>query len=130
MADPISAVGASNGSATLRFTQPAGDSSAVTGELSLSDAARSALKSISNMHASFDSATAAVENQPKTIGPALEAARSTAEHPADAVADVAKVVSAQIESSIQVQEQLAKFVMVSSVSSSFGRNLNMFLRGQ
>lgn len=37
---------------------------------------------------------------------------------------------AQVQQSAQVQQQLAQFVMASSVSSSLGRNLNMFLRGQ
>ncbi|MEL6477484.1 MAG: hypothetical protein AAFR17_09160 [Pseudomonadota bacterium] len=35
-----------------------------------------------------------------------------------------------MDHSIRMQAELAEFVMVSSVSSAFGRNLNSFLRGQ
>lgn len=36
----------------------------------------------------------------------------------------------RLDAGARMQQQLAEFVMLSSVSSSFGRNLNMFLRGQ
>lgn len=130
MGDPISSVSAVGTSSTLRFTQQAGAAGGQPGELSLSDAARSALDSIGKMHANFDKASASVDAQPRTVSVGLDASRTTEAHPGDAVSEAAKVVSQQIESSMRVQEQLARFVMVSSVSSSFGRNLNMFLRGQ
>jgi hypothetical protein len=38
--------------------------------------------------------------------------------------------SESMEHSVRMQAELAEFVMVSSVTSAFGRNLNSFLRGQ
>lgn len=46
------------------------------------------------------------------------------------VVDATKILADQIQQSTKVQEQLTRFMMASSVSSSLGKNLNTFLRGQ
>lgn len=50
--------------------------------------------------------------------------------PEGLMAEHAQILADQIAASTQVQAQLVRFVMASSMSSSLGRNLNMFLRGQ
>lgn len=44
--------------------------------------------------------------------------------------DQARMLVEQMQQTTRVQAQLVQFVTASSISSSLGRNLNMFLRGQ
>ena len=127
MADMVAGV-ASVGSQTLQFQ----NAPAATGsgpEAGLSDAARGILASISDLQAGFQ------KDVVPTAGARGETA-ATGVHGAEApkgdaaIEDAASMLAAQIEQSTAVQQQLAHFVMASSVSSSLGRNLNMFLRGQ
>jgi hypothetical protein len=100
-------------------------------EIGLTDVAKQTLAGIENLQAKFQSTLASTEASssglPAGIGPAGEATATEASDPAIRTAE--RLV-AQIEQSTQVQAQLAQFVMASSMSSSLGNNLNMFLRGQ
>ncbi|MEM9341890.1 MAG: hypothetical protein AAGA87_02480 [Pseudomonadota bacterium] len=98
-------------------------------DVSLSDMARELLSNISTMQSDFQN-----EVVPAAQGSdeALIASRPVegADASGQPVTDAAKALVDQIQQSTQVQEQLTRFMMASSVSSSLGRNLNMFLRGQ
>ncbi len=97
----------------------------------LSSVANEALEGLQNLkqglQTNLDAANSLRENQ-------LDAARTKLENSEND--GVGRIEEAQLQMrehmdvSIRVQQQLAQFVMVSSVSSSFGKNLNMFLRGQ
>lgn len=102
--------------------------------LSLSDMAQSALKSVSSMQSGFQNQLAA---QPKFEVKSFEGngvnatmSKSSAQNPADSVAAATLKLTEQIEKSGVLQAQLTRFVAASSISSSLGKNLNMFLRGQ
>ena len=99
----------------------------------LSRAAEAALSKLSQMQADFtriseantptaSSGTEVSQGQPVTI----EGGQSDVAQLSNSMGDMAR----SIHASAVVQQQLAQFVVASSVSSSFGRNLNMFLRGQ
>lgn len=99
--------------------------------VNLSDAANDALEGLQalkeNLQTELDSAQSLREAD-------LQADRSGASNGeqdrTNSLAEAQMSMREHMEVSIRVQQQLAQFVMVSSVSSSFGRNLNMFLRGQ
>ena len=100
--------------------------------VALSPAARDALSRLSdlekNLQTELDAASAMREKmaaeKPSSADPMDEMpGKSGIERATQSLAE-------HMDISIRVQQQLAQFVMVSSVSSSFGRNLNMFLRGQ
>lgn len=120
----IGDIGAVNG--VTNYANPT--QAQVGNDVSLSDMARELLSNISTMQSNFQQ-----EVVPSAQGSdeALVASRpvDTAQ-PGEPVTDAARALVDQIQQSTQVQEQLTRFMMASSVSSSLGRNLNMFLRGQ
>ncbi len=123
MSDPASAISAiaSSTQPMVRVPNPAGGE----GGLSLSDAARNTLSSLGQLQADFArEAHRATGMKPDAMATPTEASG------APDVMKAAHTMADQIEASTQVQAQLVKFVAASSISSSFGRNLNMFLRGQ
>ena len=124
-------VGAVQGSSALASTQrfvnpvrPGGD------DLSLSSMARATLRGLGSMQAEFDRG---VQGVPGADGPKSGQVVNRSE-PVDpsttGMEKAAQVMAEQIETATRAQEQLVRFVAASSVSSSLGRNLNMFLRGQ
>ncbi len=99
----------------------------------LSRAAEATLSKLSQMQAEFSriseaSAPQAASGSENSIGrpSVIEGSQSEVAKLSNSMGEVAR----SIHSSTVVQQQLAQFVVASSVSSSFGRNLNMFLRGQ
>jgi hypothetical protein len=123
MSDPAAAISAIASSAQpmVRVPNPAGGE----GGLSLSEAARGTLSSLGQLQADFArEAQRATQMKPE----AVEAQAGPSGSPD--LMKAAHTMADQIEASTQVQAQLVKFVAASSISSSFGRNLNMFLRGQ
>ena len=95
----------------------------------LSEAAQSALSSVGEMQLDMQKSLDASNERraqalSETNGPSMQDSAS------EAVSEASRAIQTQMEVSLRVQQQLTRFVMVSSVSSSFGKNLNMFLRGQ
>lgn len=93
----------------------------------MSAVARSTLDAIGSLQSGFDALPQQGTEAPEAtveIQPASEAVpEMTPEASMQVMAD-------QFQTAIDTQMQLAHFSMTSSVSSSLGRNLNMFLRGQ
>lgn len=101
------------------------------GDLFLSRAAEATLSKLSQMQADFTRISEASAPRAEPVsgasGPGgIEAGQNDVAELANSMGEVAR----SIHASTAVQQQLAQFVVASSVSSSFGRNLNMFLRGQ
>lgn len=133
MAGPVDgisgAAGIGGGAPTeLRISNPAG-LAAEGGDLSaMTAAAERALAGIGRLQQGFEA----------NVAPSAEGQNGvsamTGSDPARAAENdtmnQARMMIDQIEQTTQVQAQLVQFVMASSVSSSLGRNLNMFLRGQ
>lgn len=127
MTDPISAIGNTVAQTTrpmaMTFTNPVGSSNA---PLEMSDFARATLSQVNEMQTSYNREVRAAQETSQKVASADPATLE----PDMRLAEAARAMGGQIEAATRVQEQLARFVMASSVSSSFGRNLNMFLRGQ
>lgn len=132
MTDLIAAAGQAGGNDAMRTIRVSNPDVSPGGGFALSDAARSALAQIGQMQGDYNREIGAARGLSDEIkaSQSSPAADPAASAPADRMADAAELLGRQIEASARVQEQLAKFVMASSVSSSFGRDLNMFLRGQ
>lgn len=101
------------------------------GMVSLSEMAQNILSRIGTLQEGFEATvlpTASPDSQAH-VGKVdeLSQAREPAENKFDASVTL---LAEQIQHSTQVQQQLTRFMMASSISSSLGRNLNMFLRGQ
>ena len=109
-----------------RFSNPAVDPNGP--EVSLSEMAQGILNNISDLQSGFDQTIPSGE-QAHAV-PKADPAGESAATGNDAVADSMQALVHQMDQSMAVQQQLTRFVMASSVSSSLGRNLNMFLRGQ
>ena len=131
MADFISAVASSAAAKPTQFIQleNPGVSPNKPDPSGLSEAARSALSSVGDMQTDLQKNLDVAEERRVE---ALSDTKSTSVpgSTAEALSEAARAIQTQMEVSIRVQQQLTRFVMVSSVSSSFGKNLNMFLRGQ
>ena len=129
MSDPVSAAAPVASGPIVRVPNPGQDN-----EVFLSRAAEATLNKLSQMQSEF--AKVAQANAPGASAAAPQATSTPAGGQAAAAssdADFAKAVtevSRSFNSAAVVQQQLTQFVLASSVSSSFGRNLNMFLRGQ
>ncbi len=131
MADFISAVASSAAAKPTQLVQienPA--ASPVKADPSgMTEAARSALNSVGKMQTELqDNLDIANERRAEALSETKSA--SAPSSTSEALSEAARSIQTQMEVSLRVQQQLTRFVMVSSVSSSFGRNLNMFLRGQ
>jgi hypothetical protein len=98
-------------------------------DISMSDMARGMLSSITDLQNGFQQDVAPATQDVDAIN-AVQSNGPTESAGAEPISDAAKILADQIEQSTQVQQQLTRFVMASSVSSSLGKNLNMFLRGQ
>lgn len=98
-------------------------------DISLSEMAKSMLSSVSELQSGFQKDVAPASQESAQVRE-LEASGQTERVDPQHVPEAAKILADQIEQSTQVQQQLTRFMMASSVSSSLGRNLNMFLRGQ
>lgn len=87
----------------------------------LSDTAQAALSRVAEMQTEFRMETARAQD----LRPDLS-------RPTDgsAMEDLTARLVQQMETSTRIQAQIAEFTMAASISSSFGRDLNMFLRGQ
>lgn len=100
----------------------------------LSRAAEATLSKLSQMQAEFSRVSDA--SAPRAIalseapGPGGDARAAAGGNGAADLARSMEEAARSIHATTAVQAQLAQFVVASSVSSSFGRNLNMFLRGQ
>ena len=124
------AVGAVSGafSDTTRLSNPSAQH--VSGDgVSLSEMARGMLSSISSLQTDFQADVVPAAQDSASISKIQESGRTEKTDP-EHINESVKILTDQIEHSSQVQQQLTRFVMASSVSSSLGRNLNMFLRGQ
>lgn len=106
----------------------------VGSDLFLSRAAENTLAKLSQMNAEFNRVSAASAPRPEAISQSSASVRNaqggTGQSDAVDLANSMEEVARSIHATTAVQQQLAQFVVASSVSSSFGRNLNMFLRGQ
>ena len=131
MADFISAVASSATAKPTQFIQldnPAASPDKV--QPGLSDAAKSALSSIGDMQTDLQkNLDLNNERRAQALSETKSASGENLSQ-TEAISEAARTIQTQMEVSLRVQQQLARFVMVSSVSSSFGRNLTMFLRGQ
>ncbi len=118
---------AATGAPPLQFANPA--QSLQPGDApSLSAMGQSMLSGIGRMQSEFDGGVrAAFAPTPDSVA---SPPATTPQEASDRIQEAARLFAEQIEASTRVQEQLTRFVMASSVSSSLGRNLNMFLRGQ
>ena len=85
--------------------------------------------SVAKMQESYRAEAARAEDVQGTDSPIPGPAERDIGGPGSA-ADPLVQFSQSMEHSIRMQAELAEFVMVSSVTSAFGRNLNSFLRGQ
>jgi hypothetical protein len=100
----------------------------------LSRAAEATLSKLSQMQAEFTRVSEASAPRANALssanapgsGSGIGVGQGEAVDLAKSMGEVAR----SIHATSAVQQQLAQFVVASSVSSSFGRNLNMFLRGQ
>ena len=131
MADFISAVASSATAKPAQFIQienPAASPNKPDPS-GLSEAARSALDSVGDMQADLQK-NLDVANERRAEALSETKSASVPGSTSEALSEAARAIQTQMEVSIRVQQQLTRFVMVSSVSSSFGKNLNMFLRGQ
>lgn len=103
-------------------------------DIFLSRAAEATLSKLSQMQAEFSRVSEV--NAPRATalsqapGPGGETQAAAGQNSAADLARSMEEAARSIEATTAVQAQLAQFVVASSVSSSFGRNLNMFLRGQ
>ncbi len=128
MTEVITAVTGNDTLNTMRVTNPELSRST---DFTLSDAAKSTLDMIGKMQGDYNrEISAARDVSSGAQSPQIKADGASPDMPADRMVAAAELMGRQIDASARVQEQLAKFVMASSVSSSFGRDLNMFLRGQ
>jgi hypothetical protein len=105
------------------------------GEAGLSDMARGVLSKIGELQAGFEQNVASAirpgESAMETgLSGTGAAAAPTQTSGAERTLASVQSYADQIQQSTVVQTQLAKFVMASSISSSLGRNLNTFLKGQ
>lgn len=127
MASFIEAIAAAG---TVRLDNPATQVGGGQGP-SLSDMARSALSSVGGLQQDFQSGVvpqAGPEAGARAIQPVSVPGEAAAGQPG--MSGAVATLTQQIEASTRVQAQLTRFVAASSMSSSLGRNLNMFLRGQ
>lgn len=132
MTDPVSAASPVASGPIVRVPNPGQE-----GDVFLSRAAEATLSKLSQMQSEFAKVAQANATNASVAPPQAQAA-SAGGHTVGAdgakpEVDLAKSMSEaarSINSAAAVQQQLAQFVVASSVSSSFGRNLNMFLRGQ
>jgi hypothetical protein len=103
-------------------------------DIFLSRAAEATLSKLSQMQAEFARVADTVAPRATALseapGPGAGARVQEGQTGAADLARSMEEVSRSIHATTAVQAQLAQFVVASSVSSSFGRNLNMFLRGQ
>lgn len=109
----------------VEVTNPAVDR---TSKVEISESAKAALDQIGQMQNSF---VADMDAHKVATEVDLQASMSKPGMTPEAMlAESVEAMRMQTETSRAVQEQLTRFAMVSSVATSFGRNLNMFLRGQ
>lgn len=123
----VSLSGAS--SMTKLFENPLGGAEGAGQTPSLSHMAEAALSGIEKLQADMGNGMKPAAEPAPTID-AITRPGEADRVPEGMLGAQAQILAEQIQASTQVQMQLARFVMASSVSSSLGRNLNMFLRGQ
>ena len=126
--EAVSAV-SGNLSDTIRFdnpTQGVGD----PGLVSLSDMAQNMLSRIGALQEGFETRVLSTGTTDNPAVSNVDKLAQSNEEGAGRFDSSIQLFAEQIEHSTQVQQQLTRFMMASSVSSSLGRNLNMFLRGQ
>lgn len=134
MTTPIDATAGIGAAAHIqKFDNPAGAGSDL--KLEMSDMAQKMLNRLGDLQADFDvnrgadmaddplNATRAVQTETAMMG-----APSRPETPG--LAEAMTRMGQQMENSVAVQAQLVQFTLATSMSSSLGKNLNMFLRGQ
>lgn len=117
--------------AYVEIRNVSGDAMEAT-KVELSETAREALASLGSLErglqVDLDAAAALRETD---LASMKERAENVAESSdAETLASAQFAMAQQMDIAVRVQQQLTQFVMVSSVSSSFGKNLNTFLRGQ
>lgn len=117
--DAIGAIATATTSPT-QFANPASKGAEASDQVSLSDMAQRMLSGVSELQTDMQQA----------MHPDPSGTTSVAEASGKGEMGHLAMLSDQIHRSAEVQQQLTRFVMASSMSSSLGRNLNMFLRGQ
>ena len=95
----------------------------------LTEVAQSALQGLERFQGKF-AADIALAEQPQTGVAAMRDAGAGTDVAPNQAMDQARMLVEQMQQTTKVQMQLVQFVTASSISSSLGRNLNMFLRGQ
>lgn len=120
MVTPVDPTSAAAGLSEIQMRSPVAPGTGI----GLSEAAQQALARIAEMQVEYRADAAAAQgDMQRHANPVSEAENSTME-------DLAARLVQQMETSARVQQQIAEFTMAASISSSFGRDLNMFLRGQ
>jgi hypothetical protein len=117
--DPIGAL-SSAAINPSKFANPASAQTGATDQVTLSDMAQKMLSSVTTLQTDMQSAMQTGEQNTAMGSTAVDKSEMTS----------LTMITDQIHRSTEVQQQLTRFVMASSMSSSLGRNLNMFLRGQ
>ena len=125
-------VGAVQGSSALSSAQHLANPVKSAGDgPSLSSMASATLRGLGQMQADFSQGVKGVPGTEKaSSGQVVNRTEAATDPATQGVEKAAKIMSEQMETTMRAQEQLVKFVAASSISSSLGRNLNMFLRGQ
>ena len=126
--DAIGAVQGNMGTEPLHLSNPG----SIPGEgqgLSLSAIAEQALGSIGSLQDGFSQGVTPSQSPGQAIDNIQRTGAGEGVHPQQTDMNSVALME-QIQASTNVQTQLVRFVTASSISSSLGRNLNMFLRGQ
>lgn len=117
--DPIGAIGGAAANPT-HFANPASSAHGATDQVTISDMAERMLSNVTTLQTDMQSAMQTGQQNTAVNSGAVDNAEITS----------LSMITDQIHRATEVQQQLTRFVMASSMSSSLGRNLNMFLRGQ
>lgn len=134
MTTPIDATAGAGAAANVqKFANPTAAS--FDPKLEMSDMAQKMLERLGNLQKDFAvnrsthaglqplDAARAIQSETAMVG-------STSVVPPPTMAESMIQLTNQTDNAMSVQNQLLKFTMASSISSSMGKDLNMFLRGQ
>lgn len=112
------------------FENPVGQQGFEAHSPTISGLADSILSGIGKLQTQMNSGLAEPMSNPQSAVQSMSRPAEGDRVPDGMVGEQTQILAEQIEASTRVQTQLVQFVMASSMSSSLGRNLNMFLRGQ
>ena len=126
MADPITPINDALSGAQPSLVEFQNPTDAPGAAPALSEVSRSILETVGEMQTSYLRETSAAEN----VSANRAAEATEADAPGEKMLEAAERIAAQMDAATRVQEQLTHFVMASNISSTLGRHLNLFLKGQ